>query len=127
MTTEDKMLYMFEQIEGKLTGSYSAVVGPIDINSNTNLPTEERDAVVHCMKDGQSCWYMTREKLLFNYITRDLDPAKPASVSETPCIGLNVLCKKSLTELCHLQKLVSEVIVNKLEANAVSNPPWDEE
>ena len=84
MTTEEKMLYMFEQIEGKLTGSCSAVVGPININSNTNLPTKERDAVVHCMKDGQSCWYMTREELLFNYITRDLNVTEQVNMVDNP-------------------------------------------
>lgn len=64
MTEEEKMLWMFIQAHGQLTG---ACYAEVEFNE------ERGDAVaVHCMKDGHSCWSYTKAELVFEYLTRHL-------------------------------------------------------
>ena len=65
LSDEDKLLKLFELKHGKMTGSCSAQVCNPD-----NL--DDESTIVACMKDGEICWYDTREDLLFYYCTQNL-------------------------------------------------------
>ena len=66
MNDEDKMLHMFELIEGKMTGSCSAEI----VRDEEDF---DRLVAVACIKDGEVKWQTSREDLVFAYVTRDLD------------------------------------------------------
>ena len=64
MSEEEKMLYMFELVHGKMTKSCSAAI----IKDGDDKPMG-----VACVKDGDVCWSRSREDLVFEYATRSLD------------------------------------------------------
>ena len=63
MTEEEKLLWMFEQVHGEMTGAcyaevnYSYVDGPVSVS---------------CMKDGQVCWTTNKADLVFDFLTKHL-------------------------------------------------------
>ena len=66
MTEEQKVLYMFELLHGKMTGACSAQL----------MYDEENDNEIYgvaCVKDGEVVWCTTLVYLVFAYATRDLD------------------------------------------------------
>ena len=70
LSDKDKLLKLFELKHGKITGSCSA-----QVCYNPDNPDDDNDLVVACMKDGEICWYDTREDLLFYlfyYCTQNL-------------------------------------------------------
>jgi len=67
LSTADKLLKLFKLKHGEMTGSCSA-----QVCYNPDNPDAEHDLVVACMKDGEICWYDTREDLLFHYCTQNL-------------------------------------------------------
>ena len=68
MTEEEKMIWLYEQVDGKLdtrTGC-SLVVRALD-------PDDwDSEMVLSLMKDGNVCWSLSKTDLVFDYITRDL-------------------------------------------------------
>ena len=63
MNDEEKMKWMFTEVYGELSGSCSLVIGE----------NEDGKQVAQCVKDDNVCWEMTKEELLFDYITKHLD------------------------------------------------------
>lgn len=63
---EYKLLMVFEEVHGKMTGSCHAMV-LYDDQDDCSRPTG-----VGCIKDGQCAWSNTIEELTFLYVTRDL-------------------------------------------------------
>jgi hypothetical protein len=61
MTTEEKLLMMFNELEGPITGQCSA-----EVEYENGEPVG-----VNLMKDGHACWGKTKLELLFDYLTRD--------------------------------------------------------
>ena len=60
MDSDTKMLKMFTEIHGEMSGSCTAQV----------QYNEDYEAVgVACVKDGQICWEMSKTDLVFEYIT----------------------------------------------------------
>ena len=66
MNDEEKMMHMFELLEGKMTGSCSAEI----VRDEEGF---DRPVAVACVKEGEVCWQTSREDLVFAYVTRDLD------------------------------------------------------
>ncbi len=64
MNNEQKMMWMFEQVHGKITGS-----------CYTELFYDEYDelAGVNVMKDGNLCWSVPKLNLVFDYLTKHLE------------------------------------------------------
>lgn len=62
MSEEQKMIWMFEQINGQVKGKYSIEV----------LGEYGEEAYVQILKHGVPSWTVTKTELLFDYITRDL-------------------------------------------------------
>ena len=64
MNPEEKLLWMFEQVHGKITGRcYVELV----------YDDEENATAVNVMKYGNLCWGTTKADLVFDYLTRHLD------------------------------------------------------
>lgn len=63
LTDEEKMLWMFEQAHGKLSGNCSAEI----INDHRGEAEE-----VACVKDGEICWSKNKLDLVFDYLTKYL-------------------------------------------------------
>jgi hypothetical protein len=62
MTTEEKLILMFNEVEGPMSGSCS-----------TEIEWEHGEAVaVNVIKDGYVAWSRTKQDLLFDYMTRDI-------------------------------------------------------
>ena len=66
MNDEEKMLHIFELLEGKMTGSFSAEI----VKDEEGF---DKPIAVACVKDGEVKWQTSREDLMFAYVTRDLD------------------------------------------------------
>jgi len=64
MNDEEKMKWMFEKVQGEMTGACYAEV--------TYNEDEEPDGVA-CMKHGNVCWSKNKTELVFDYLTRHLD------------------------------------------------------
>lgn len=64
MSPEDKLLKLFFEVHGVVTGSCSKKV--IYDRGGRYMPI-----AIAVMKDGQECWRATREELVFEYVTRD--------------------------------------------------------
>lgn len=62
MNDHEKLLWMFEQVHGVMTGSCYALV-----NEEHGEPVS-----VSCMKDGMACWTATKLDLVFDFLTKDL-------------------------------------------------------
>ena len=66
MTEEAKLMWMFEQVHGKITG-----------RCYTEIRYEEDDLCkpiqVDVMKYGNLCWSATKVDLVFDYLTKHLD------------------------------------------------------
>ncbi len=58
MSDEEKIIRMYEVVEGKLKGG------------SCHLEYNEDEKMLHCMKDGNSCWSISKADVLFNYVTR---------------------------------------------------------
>jgi hypothetical protein len=58
MNDEEKLLWMFEQVHGKMSLSCYAEV-------------DAEEGTVSCMKDGNVCWTVTKADLVFDYIMKD--------------------------------------------------------
>lgn len=66
MSEEEKLLWMFKQVHGEITGSCYLEVQQYDGCEELDEP------IVKVMKDGNLCWEASRSKLTFDYITKDL-------------------------------------------------------
>ena len=63
MTDKDKLMWLFEQVHGKITGS-----------CYTEIITEDyKPVAVDVMKDGNLCWSASKLDLVFDYLTRHLE------------------------------------------------------
>jgi len=69
MTDEEKMLWMFNEVHGKITGACYVEVGPAFEDDDAFDP----ELYVHLMKDGNICWSKSKAELVFDYITKPLD------------------------------------------------------
>ncbi|EAZ97239.1 hypothetical protein MELB17_10118 [Marinobacter sp. ELB17] len=87
-------------MHGEMTGACSAVV----IFDDENTPIG-----VGCEKDGVICWVSSREDLVFNYVTRNLQEK---------------LQKPTTSDSQHNPKLVAEV--DRLEARIAKALLWIE-
>lgn len=63
MTTEEKMMRMFDALHGDL-GQCTARI----IEDEYCKPIG-----VEVLKDGNSCWWISKEDIIFDYITRKWD------------------------------------------------------
>jgi len=61
---EDKLLHLFKLSHGEMTGACRAEVIRDDEGNNT---------IVACVKHCSIRWTATREELVFDYITRDMN------------------------------------------------------
>lgn len=59
MSEEDKLIRLYELLHG-------------GIGSNCYWHYDEEEHAIACMKDEYECWRVTREELLFDYITKDM-------------------------------------------------------
>lgn len=65
MTTEEKLLKMYVEIHGEVTGSCSLEIWEDDSDySNEELG-------VKVMKDGDLCFTVSKTDLLFDYVTKE--------------------------------------------------------
>ncbi|MCD1628485.1 hypothetical protein [Marinobacter shengliensis] len=64
MSCENKLLKLFEMFHGPISSSCTAEV---------YYGTNDEVAGVKVMKDGEVCWYVTREQLMFEFITKDME------------------------------------------------------
>lgn len=64
MDDKDKLLKMFTDIHGEITGSCYVQVQYNDNNEAIG---------VSCMKDGNVCWTANKSDLLFDFITKNLE------------------------------------------------------
>lgn len=60
---ERKMFFMFIAINGETTGACSYDIKYSVDDGYTPIG-------ISCMKDGQECWWKTKEDILFDYLTR---------------------------------------------------------
>lgn len=62
MSDLDKLILMFNEVHGPITGScYTEITYNEDGNPDG----------INIMKDGNLCWRVSKEDLLFDYITRN--------------------------------------------------------
>jgi hypothetical protein len=64
MSDEDKLLWMFEQVHGTITGSCYTEIDRDD---------SEDPIGISVMKDGNLCWYKTKLDIVFDYLTKPLE------------------------------------------------------
>ncbi len=65
MNDSEKIMWMFEQVHGKITGNcYTEIV--LDEDGYTPI-------AVDVMKDGNLCWSATKVDLMFDYLTKHLN------------------------------------------------------
>lgn len=64
MSDEEKLLWMFKQVHGEITGSCYLEIEEDD---------ECNPVAVLVRKDGNLCWKATKVDLMFGYLTRHLD------------------------------------------------------
>lgn len=65
MSDENKLMWLFEQVHGKITGScYTELVYDED---------NDKLIAVDVMKDGNLCWSASKLDLVFDYLTRHLE------------------------------------------------------
>ena len=69
LNNKEKLLKLFKFKHGPCGWSGACTA---EVCYNPNNPDAEHDLVVACMKDGEICWYETREDLLFYYCTQNL-------------------------------------------------------
>lgn len=69
MNELEKLTFMYEEVEGKITNTTSAYVSAEYVEM---YPDQGEVPVIQCEKDGHICWTMSKEDVLFNYITRDM-------------------------------------------------------
>ena len=73
MTEDEKLIFLYEEVNGKLREGgrcYWEVKPPVDYAGKV-VDCEAED-VLHCMKDGNSCWTKSKTEILFDYVTRNL-------------------------------------------------------
>jgi hypothetical protein len=63
MNDDEKLMWMFEEVHGKITGSCYT-----EINYND----DQEPIGVSVMKDGNLCWSRTKSDLVFEFLTRHL-------------------------------------------------------
>jgi hypothetical protein len=64
MNDEQKLMWMFEQVHGKITGAcYTELV----------LDDGENPIAVEVRKNGNLCWTATKLDLVFDYLTKHLE------------------------------------------------------
>jgi len=65
MNEEEKMIWLFEQVDGQL-----------DTRTGCSLEIDDGDygseSFLKLMKDGNCCWSKTKAELVFDYLTKDL-------------------------------------------------------
>lgn len=66
MNDIDKVRFMYESVHGAINNTTSAEVEVIE---EYNDYTYQDEVKVICTKDGHRCWAMSREDVLFDYIT----------------------------------------------------------
>lgn len=66
MDNIDKVRHMYEAVHGKIQNRTSACIEVVD---EYNELTGEYDVKVICTKDGHRCWEMSRDTVLFDFIT----------------------------------------------------------
>lgn len=70
MTKEEKLRFMYEAVHGSMQTNSSA---EIEVVSTWSWEEDREVLTVECTKDGILYWTMTREEVLFDYLTRDLN------------------------------------------------------
>lgn len=73
MTTKEKMILM-----------YNKVHGPISASCYWEFDEESNELI--CTKDGNECWRVSREEIMFDYISKDLLPALSAPSLPQPVL-----------------------------------------
>jgi len=63
VTEEGKMLWMFKEIHGEITGACY-----VEVHEDENT----QELTVHLMKHGNSCWFSNKTDLLFDFITKNI-------------------------------------------------------
>jgi uncharacterized protein YneR len=72
MTTEEKMIRMYEEVHGVMqTHTGCSLIAYMHDEYDEN--SRHSDDGVICMKDGQESWYISKSDLLFDYFTKDWD------------------------------------------------------
>lgn len=63
MNDDEKLMWMFEQVHGKVTGK-----------CYTKIVCDEGDSPtgVDVMKDGNLCWSASKTDIMFDYLTKHL-------------------------------------------------------
>lgn len=69
MTEEERLLWMFKEVEGDVIG-YCSIEAELFDEWDDNSPPESR---VNLLKDGHVCWYKTKTDLMFDYLTKHLE------------------------------------------------------
>ena len=72
MNDVEKLIFLYEEVNGKLRedGSCYWEVKPKAGGYGDGIEGSEN--VLHCMKDGNSCWTRSKTDILFDYVTKDL-------------------------------------------------------
>ena len=65
MTTEEKMMFMFITVHGELPYP-SSFAYEIKVSTDDGYTP----IGISCMKDGEECWWRSKEDILFDYLTR---------------------------------------------------------
>lgn len=81
MNDEDKLLWMFKEVHGEITGACYIEVECDDMGD---------PIAVHCMKDGNLCWTKTKLDLVFEYLTKHLDAKDTTNIDSSSA----VMCQK---------------------------------
>ena len=68
MNELEKLTFMYEEVEGKISNGSNNVTEAsyIDDGTGNQVP------LIVCTVDGLTSWIMTKEAVLFNYVTRDM-------------------------------------------------------
>jgi hypothetical protein len=69
LTTEEKMMHMFEVVHGKFSNNFEVTYVQHD-DYDDKSPHEDSIIV---SKNGSYCWSVTKSDLLFDYMTRNLN------------------------------------------------------
>jgi hypothetical protein len=65
MSDDEKLMWMFEQVHGKISGACEAIVIYDDYNPDKPIQ-------IDVVKYGKLCWSATKLDLIFEFLTKDL-------------------------------------------------------
>ena len=67
MSDDKKLMWLFEQVHGRITGRCYTEV---------ELDDNQDPVGVSVMKDGNLCWYKSKLDIVFDYLTKHLEGLK---------------------------------------------------